>query len=536
MKSVIKSLALIMTIAGVGILTSCKEELAQVPANWPNSDAGSNSWGIGTGTWEDPMQTWQAHLGTMPNGRESNWVTGYLVGCINSDIANSMNAAELGDGEKVASQKSNVLLAQIPYDKEVWEKMNYSLDDCVPVQLPYGATRNAVNLQAHPENFNKQVSLRGTTGSKYMGVYGLRSTYEYNWGPKGKYEESEKKITDQYFCDFSTSHDISYYKEWGWSIYAERGWLAAFVVDEYDGVSYATTSAYNGNATGGPYIDWLISPELNLDNVEQKTVSFRTQVRYGNATTNFKAYILTDKNPTKCEPIELSCPISTADNNWVSSGIIDLSQYSGKIYIGFRYYSEKGGENNSGTYNMTDFNFGGANPEDWIITPPAAPTIIGKYRLADSIETGKKYAMVFENKYVTLPASTSVSYGRLNVADLAFSNEEKTEFEINADYAFTFKFVEDNYWTIQDYLDRYIYMDDDSSHNTFQIGSKAGLSNLECSWEIEKKNDYFVMVSYFRGFHLEYNSNFANVAPNSGNYVKNNCAKLYEMYDSYEEE
>ena len=179
MNIIIKSLIAVAALTGAVGLTSCNEDFAQAPSQQPYPE-------IGTGVWSDPMQTWQAHLGTTPDGRTTNWVTGYIVGYVNSDINNTMASAVIADGETKAIKNNNVILAQYPYDEDEWDKLGYTIDDCIPVQLPSGVCRSVVNLSDHPDNFNRQVSLRGTTGSKYMGAYGLRSAYEYNWGAKGR--------------------------------------------------------------------------------------------------------------------------------------------------------------------------------------------------------------------------------------------------------------------------------------------------------------------------------------------------------------
>ncbi len=521
MKSIIKSAALLLTLFGLGTLASCNEDFAQAPLDQPFPE-------IGDGTYQNPLQTWQAHLGTMPGDRETNWVTGYIIGYINSDITNTMKSAVIADGETPALKNNNVIIAQIPYDEEVWESTGYSLDDCVTVQLPSGSSRQAVNLANHPDNFNRQVSLRGTTGSKYMGVYGVRNAYEYNWGPTGRYEEPIKDISTQYFCDFSTSHDITYYTERGWYKFMEKGGLTGFSVSEYNRVCYVGMSAYYGTANGGPYINWIISPEFNLDETEQKTVSFRTEVSRKVEGTELEVFVLTHKNPLSCEPVKLECPISASDNVWVSSGDIDLSEFSGKIRIGFRYTAAKGGDGNSSDFYMTDFNYGGANPEDWKVIDPAS---IGTYRKATTLESGKKYAMVFDDVYATQPASESSAYGRLTVEEVTFTDDYEQEFRLSKEDAFTFTNVEGDHWTIRDAYGKLIYMDNDASHSTFQFGSQGSLSDLDCSWIITEKNGKYEMKSYFRGYYLEFNPNFMNVAPNSDRYTNGNRAVLYELVE-----
>ena len=46
------------------------------------------------------------------------------------------------------------------------------------MQLPAGAVRDALNLQANPDNLGKKVKLSGTL-EKYFGLPGLKSVSQY---------------------------------------------------------------------------------------------------------------------------------------------------------------------------------------------------------------------------------------------------------------------------------------------------------------------------------------------------------------------
>lgn len=123
----------------------------------------------GKGTAEEPY-----NVGSVVNGIASGadkWVTGYIVGWIEG-----MSATDGANFTVPASSASNLLLADSPDEKNV--------GNCIPVQLPTGDVRNALNLQSHPENLGKQVSLKGSVES-YFGMKGLKSVAAYVWGPKG---------------------------------------------------------------------------------------------------------------------------------------------------------------------------------------------------------------------------------------------------------------------------------------------------------------------------------------------------------------
>lgn len=528
-----KSYKIYILAAGLAVaasgLASCNEDFAQPPITVPVPDGN-----VGAGTWEDPLQVWQVHLGNevYTGGRQANWVTGYIVGCINSDRTNTFSSAVIGEQDSYP-KNNNVLLAQYPYDEDEWEKLGYTVNDCVAVQLVSGGCRDFVNLSSHPENFNKQVSLRGVTGEKYMGEYGLRSCYEYNWGDKGRFEEEPKEIEDQYFCDFTASRDISYYKERGWNTFVETGGLTGWYVREYNGVRYLTCSAYYGSATGGPYKMWVVSPALDLDKAEQKTVSFRSQVSRPADGTVLEAYVMRTNNPQTCTPEKLECVVSTSNNVWTSSGDIDLSEYTGVVYIGFLYNAARGGNGNSSDYNLTDFNFGGANPADWVVVDPAT---LGNYRYAEEIVSGKKYAMVYEDAGVTYVAaniSEGATYGRFPAVEV---KPENGIFESKKDYAITFT-ADGDAWQLTDAFQRTFYVDY-TSGNLLQLSAVGAMPSKNYLWNVEQvstsKAETFKISNVTEKSAIEFDPSYGNFNLNKPQYISGRNPQLYELIEDEE--
>lgn len=106
-------------------------------------------------------------------------VTGYIVGSIDGK---STDDAVFGTS---GSQNTNLLLAASP------EETNMS--NCIPVQLPSGAVRAALNLLENPENYKKQVKLTGSI-EKYFSVAGLKSVSAYEFvggGNEGEGDDNE---------------------------------------------------------------------------------------------------------------------------------------------------------------------------------------------------------------------------------------------------------------------------------------------------------------------------------------------------------
>lgn len=112
------------------------------------------------------------------------WMTGYIVGAINDKSIS--DAAFAGP----FSLKTNLLIAASATETDV--------NKCVPVQLPAGALRDALNLVDNPSNLGKQITIMGNLET-YFGAKGMKSPTAYEWGATGSTAEVEtvqfKKVT-----------------------------------------------------------------------------------------------------------------------------------------------------------------------------------------------------------------------------------------------------------------------------------------------------------------------------------------------------
>ncbi len=89
----------------------------------------------------------------------------------------------------------------------------------------------------------------------------------------------------------------------------------------------------------------MILPKQNLSN---NKISFRT--RAGNLVgAKLELVISNDFNGSNIEtatwtviPANFATAPSSGFGNWLESGEVDLSSYSGKYYIGFRYIAQLG--------------------------------------------------------------------------------------------------------------------------------------------------------------------------------------------------
>lgn len=283
------------------------------------------------GTKEKPYTVANVQAGATGTGV---WVKGYIVGWIDGKT--------LADGAKFNADgvtvSSNVMLADAA-DAATTAKI-------IPVQLPSGEIRKAVNLQDNPANYKKEVLLKGNLVA-YFGVPGLKEVSaavidgkEY---PMGGDDQPSGDVVTSLDENFDASTDIPA----GWFQKQAAG-DKAWYVRNFNENNYITMSGYNGTA---PFDQWLLSPAIDMDKVSDKTLTFDTQVNgYGATTTTLKVYIVTDPanlaTATELKATFATAPAAGADgktkySEWVKSGNVNLAKYKGKVYIAFRYQASK---------------------------------------------------------------------------------------------------------------------------------------------------------------------------------------------------
>lgn len=394
-------------------LAGCSDNFSEPPV--PTPEGGT----VGTGAWDNPMTAYQARIGSINSelGTEV-WVRGVIVGYVDTEVSNTLSAASAWipemDAERAegATVYTNLLIAT---SKEVLE--NVAPEDrwqyCASVQLPSGSVRNALSIKDHPDNLWKEVCIYGTTGQKYCGVYGVRSVTDYNWGPVGKEPVEVKPVepSGAFYQDFDKYAKFDDYAALGWKNVATAGGLSGWYIKEYSGNNYITVSAYLGSASGGPYENWLITPPIDMAKLDVKTLEFITQAAYQAPDCGLEVYALDSDNPATAQKTLLNAKIATPPasgySSWENSGKIDLSGLSGTIYIGWRYYSAKGGADNSTTYGIDNVNVGNASTSG---DTPGGETPGGETPGGDTIYSGlaegaSAIDWVFEN--VTLPSGVS---------------------------------------------------------------------------------------------------------------------------------
>lgn len=106
------------------------------------------------------------------------------------------------------------------------------------------------------------------------------------------------------------------------------------------------------------------------------------------------------------------------------------------------------------------------------------------YKKATEIESGKKYLIVAQrdNKtYYAMPCKKDAKYGYL-LTQMKEGTLNELKIESSYDDNFVISKFEDGY-SIKDCFGRYLYMDDDPAHKSFQLGDK------EVAWTVDTNTD-----------------------------------------------
>lgn len=128
-----------------------------------------------------------------------------------------------------------------------------------------------------------------------------------------------------------------------WTIFAEAGTKNWFINDFEENVYLEFSSFNSGNASN---IGWVISPAINIDQAKLKRMTFQSAMHHATSLDNkFELFVSTDFDGTNVadatwEKKEFNLPpyLGYGGKNYEfkNSGVVDLSAYSGEIFIAFK--------------------------------------------------------------------------------------------------------------------------------------------------------------------------------------------------------
>lgn len=152
----------------------------------------------------------------------------------------------------------------------------------------------------------------------------------------------------------------------GWNNINEVGDRLWFL-NEFQGNSYANMTVFR---SGEERVVWLITPLLDVESAEDKTISFKSREEFMDSAT-FKVMVSSNYDGqlspsdesydwVELEDLNLSNDGDSGYGTWTDSGAIDLSSY-GNVVVAFFYSGEDGV--NDGGFSIDDFKFNAGNGE-----------------------------------------------------------------------------------------------------------------------------------------------------------------------------
>lgn len=306
----------------------------------------------GTGTEADPYTV--AEVLSMTQDIDAAWVKGYIVGYANNGTVNQAKF-------EVGTVPSNIIIADAANctdNKKV-----------AAIQLPAGDTRKALNIVDNPTNLGKELAISGKI-TKYCGAMGIKEPTAYKLNGEGGgtttpdepvtppasgalYEQAFKAGIGDFTLDNVALDGIS--NVWSHATYKESAYMKA---SAFVGGACKTTDSY------------LVSPMLDA------TKATKLAANFDHAINKFGSLDLAKTQATFAVRVEggqwqtVAIPTygTNSDWNFVNSGDIDLSAFSGKKFqVAFHYTSST---ESAGTWEVMNLKING---EGTITT--AAPVV-----------------------------------------------------------------------------------------------------------------------------------------------------------------
>lgn len=309
------------------------------------------------GTQADPYSVEEA-IEEQGNGLIA-WTQGYIVGSVKAGVTNVGSNSDIIWGQG-AEMDNNLVIGPSADTKDI--------NKCLVVGLAQGSDfRKYGNLADNPGVYGKKILVYGTF-EPYMGMAGITgnsgSSTEFqiegvSVGGGGSTPSGE--AVTSLFCNFdSYGTDIAQLvSKGGWTLAHPEGNRDWFL-KEFSGNTYASANAYK--ATNGPWEMWLITPAIDIDKATNKTLEFISQAAYNPGSSSIEVYVLTSNDPKTAQKTLLNATFADVPasgySSWVNSGSVDLSSFSGVIYIGWCYKANNADA--STTYCIDDVSVGGA--------------------------------------------------------------------------------------------------------------------------------------------------------------------------------
>ena len=331
-------------------------------------------------------------------------VKGYVVGTVDGQVYT--------DGCRFsgsAESKTNILIAD---NADETDHAN-----CMPVQLPSGAVRNALNLVDNPGNYKKLVTLTGSL-EKYFGVPGLKTVTKY--AIDGVTPEEPETPTDAYISEtFATDFGAFTTQE----TVGNFPWVIDYSCAKVTGYESASKVNYAAES-------WLVSPAIDFTNEKEAYISFDYVIRYTQSgkVADFNQVLVStdyagDVATATWKAVNYNPQENTADWTFRNSGKIALpAELMGKanVTVAFKYTST---DTKAGTWevkNVTVASGSGETPEEPETpdTPvvPSGDNLLANGSFEDWNGNKPAYWATLSTSNATIAQSTEARSGNYSVA------------------------------------------------------------------------------------------------------------------------
>lgn len=324
--------ALFLTLLAVFTFSSCSD----VPAPYDILGEGDVPGLTGDGTKENPYNITSAQK---KQDGSTAWVQGYIVGT----IENYSDPSGSATFKAPFTAKNNLLIAASATETDV--------KNCVVVQLSSGTILYTnLNLPENTTNLGHIISIQGSL-EEFYGFPGVKSTTAATLdgkdvgeggdvdsdNPLGLDDSNPVNSFSATFDDAVNNNDYILANWYNVAITGGRRWQGK-IFNETD--KYIQATSYN--ATGSNFECWFVTPAFKVDEIKDKTVSFKCAVynyAIASANSNLEVYFLKLVNG-KMESNKLTIEgMPTTDNTWVSLNA-NLNDYAGQTgFVGFKYTS-----------------------------------------------------------------------------------------------------------------------------------------------------------------------------------------------------
>lgn len=159
--------------------------------------------------------------------------------------------------------------------------------------------------------------------------------------------------------DFNTAVDNTDLDIAGWTNFAEVGG-ELWTEQVFSGNGYAEFSGY---FTGDDVnIGWLVSPGINMDTQDNEYLNFKTAQHHLDSEDNtLEVFVSTDYDGSDvlaANWIPIAPTLASMSDSWyafIDSGLIDISSYTGTLYVAFKVTGSGTNTILDGAYHVEDF-------------------------------------------------------------------------------------------------------------------------------------------------------------------------------------